>query len=166
MRQRHETLLPGTWNVLGVLIEFLAKPADTQTDTALVRGTMQGGLIIPLHSHADQELLYVVAGALEVFIEGRGWHSASTGEVVVIPGNHKHALRNTTTRDVTTIAFTGSDLYYFFRELAVPADPNPSPAMTPPSPEELRKFIEANAKYGYWLGSPEENAAIGIRLPD
>ena len=34
----------------------------------------------------------------------------------------------------------------------------------PPTPEEMRAFFGTVAKYGYWMASPEENAAIGIRL--
>lgn len=159
------TSLSGTWNVLGVLIEFLAGPSDTHSDSALVRGSMRGGLIVPLHSHADQELIYVVGGSLEVFLETHGWHTVGVGEVAVIAGNKKHALRNATAGDVTTIAFTGGDLYNFFRDLAVPAEPNLYPAIAPPRPEQMKELLETNAKYGYWLASPEENAAIGIHLP-
>ena len=160
-----DTSLSGTWNVLGVLIEFLAGPSDTQSDTALVRGTMRGGVIVPLHSHADQELIYVVGGSLEVFLETHGWHTVGVGEVAVIAGNKKHALRNATAGDVTTIAFTGGDLYNFFRDLAVPAEPNQYPAIIPSTPEQMKELLETNAKYGYWLASREENAEIGIHLP-
>jgi len=57
---------------------------------------------------------------------------------------------------------TKSELYAFFRELAKPFDPNLHPA--PPTVEEIPELFAAAAKYGYWLASPEENAAIGVRM--
>jgi hypothetical protein len=29
----------------------------------------------------------------------------------------------------------------------------------------LSRFGAIAAKYGYWLGTPEENAAVGIQMP-
>jgi hypothetical protein len=54
------------------------------------------------------------------------------------------------------------ELYSFFRELARPFDPNRPPA--PPTAEEMQELFELAAKHGYWMASPEENAAIGISL--
>jgi hypothetical protein len=36
----------------------------------------------------------------------------------------------------------------------------------PPSPEDLARLSELAAKYGYWNATPEQNAAVGIELPD
>ena len=33
-------------------------------------------------------------------------------------------------------------------------------------PQDLARLIAVSAKYGYWLGSPEENSAAGIYLPE
>jgi hypothetical protein len=33
-----------------------------------------------------------------------------------------------------------------------------------PTGEELERFARVAADYGYWLGSPSENAIIGISL--
>jgi hypothetical protein len=46
--------------------------------------------------------------------------------------------------------------------LARRADSEAIPAQ--PSPERVRDFIEPAAKYGYWLGSPHDNAAVGLAL--
>jgi len=59
------------------------------------------------------------------------------------------------------VLVTQDRLYAFFREIAKPVDGQPG---TPPSPEELQQLFVAAAKYGYWMGSPDENAAIGINL--
>ena len=53
-------------------------------------------------------------------------------------------------------------MYDFFGEVSKPFDPSRRPA--PPTPEEMKKLFAAAARYGYWVASPEENAAIGISL--
>jgi quercetin dioxygenase-like cupin family protein len=100
-----------------------------------MRGTLPPGVVIPLHSHADAEIFYVLSGSLEVF-QSEGWQTVNAGEVVSIRGNAKHALRNTSPSLVTSLTVSKQELYNFFRELARPFDPN-SP-LTPPSPEEMQ----------------------------
>jgi len=57
---------------------------------------------------------------------------------------------------------TKSELYSFFRELARSFAPNqPAAAATP---ETMQQLFEVAAKYGYWLASPAENAAIGLNI--
>ena len=53
-------------------------------------------------------------------------------------------------------------MYDFFGEVSKPFDPSRRPV--PPTPEEMKKLFAAAARYGYWVASPEENAAIGISL--
>jgi hypothetical protein len=107
----------------------------------------------------------VLNGSLEVFqAEGpsAGWQTANAAEVVSIPGNVRHALRNTSPSPITSITVSKQELYSFFRELARPFDPNRPPA--PPTPEEMQQLFSVAEKYEYWLASPDENAAIGISL--
>jgi hypothetical protein len=35
----------------------------------------------------------------------------------------------------------------------------------PPTPEQVTHFVKTSLKYGYVLGTPEENATVGIDLP-
>ena len=154
-----------TFIVLGVLLQFLSTPEQINDQISLMRGTVPSGVVFPLHSHADPEIFYVLNGSLEVFqAEGQsaGWQTVNAGEVVSIPGNVRHALRNTSPSPLTSIIVSKRELYSFFRELARPFDPNRPPA--PPTPEEMQELFELAAKHGYWMASPEENAAIGISL--
>jgi hypothetical protein len=57
---------------------------------------------------------------------------------------------------------TQEELYDFFRSIAKPFEAGQIPAS--PSPEDMQPLFVAAAKYHYWMGSPEENAAIGISL--
>jgi len=162
---------PGTavrkdvFNAGGVLLEFLASPEEVGDAICLIRGTMPPGVVVPLHRHEEPELLYVLEGTLEVYRSNEGsagWTAARVGDVVVIPGNVKHALRNGSSLPVTLALVTKSELYAFFRELAKPFDPNLR--LTPPTAEEIQEFFAVAAKYGYWLASAEENAAIGLSI--
>jgi quercetin dioxygenase-like cupin family protein len=47
----------------------------------------------PMHAHAWEHEMFIHAGAGEVFGEGR-WHAVKAGNVVFIPGNEVHQIRN------------------------------------------------------------------------
>jgi quercetin dioxygenase-like cupin family protein len=154
-----------TFIVLGVLVQFLSTPEQINDQITVMRGTIPPEVVIPLHSHADPEIFYVLNGSLEVFqAEGpsAGWKTVNAAEVVSIPGNVRHALRNKSPNPITSIVVSKQELYRFFRELARPFDPNRPPA--PPTPDEIQQFFNVAEKYEYWLASLDENAAIGISL--
>jgi quercetin dioxygenase-like cupin family protein len=149
----------------GTLFEFLASRDETGSEICLIRGTIPPGVAVPLHSHADVELFYVLEGSLEAFQFGNdnhGWVSFGPGEIVSVSGNTKHALRNSSPLPATTLVVTSSKLHGFFQEVSKPFDG--ARKATRPTPEELQKLLETATRYGYWMGSPEENAAIGLIL--
>jgi quercetin dioxygenase-like cupin family protein len=149
----------------GTLFEFLTSPDETGSEICLIRGTIPSGVSVPLHGHSDVELFYVLEGSLEAFQFGNGahgWVSFGPGDVVSIPGNTKHALRNSSQLPSTAVVVTTSKLYSFFQEVSKPVDRDPKAIR--PTPEELQKLFETAARYGYWMGSREENAAIGLIL--
>lgn len=150
-----------TFIVLGVLLQFLSTPDQINDQISVMRGTVHPGVVIPLHSHADPEIFYVLTGSLEVF-QSESWQTVAAGEALSVPGNVRHALQNTSPSPITLITMSKQELYNFFRELARPFDPNSPPA--PPTPEEMQQLFSVAKKYGYWLASPDENAAIGISL--
>src|SRR5690242_3949717 len=163
-KQEHVASNEQTFDIFGVRLQFLITPEQSSGKISLYRGTLPSGIVVPLHSHPEPEVFYVLDGILEVYQESsarQGWSIARAGNVVAIPSDIKHALRNTSSSPVTTVLVTQDRLYAFFREIAKPVDGQPG---TPPSPEELQQLFVAAAKYGYWMGSPEENAAIGINL--
>ena len=147
----------------GTLFEFLVSPDEAETEICLIRGTMPPGVAVPLHSHADIELFYILEGSVEAFqATAPRWTTVDAGHTVTMQGNTKHALRNTSSLPATIVVVTTSKLYEFFREVSKPFDPSQSP--TPPTADELQKFSNTVASYGYWIGSPEENVAIGLSM--
>jgi quercetin dioxygenase-like cupin family protein len=92
-------------------------------------------VVVPLHKHADPELLYVLEGSLQVYRSNEGasgWTDAGVGDAIIIPGNVEHALRNSSSVPVTLALVTKSELSSFFRELARPFDPHqPAATATP-----------------------------------
>jgi hypothetical protein len=50
----------------------------------------------------------------------------------------------------------------FFEEIGVTMSHDAH--LSAPSPERLQHYIETEKRYGYWSGSQEENAAIGINI--
>jgi quercetin dioxygenase-like cupin family protein len=147
------------------VFEFLASPAEAGAEICLIRVTMPPGAVVPLHSHPDVELFYILEGSLEAFQSRDGtprWTTVGAGDVVTIPGNIKHALRNSSPFPATLVCVTTSRLYQFLHEVTKPLDPD-QPA-TPPTPDEIQEIARADARYGYWVGSPEENRAIGLSI--
>jgi len=86
------------FTVLGTLIQFLSIPAQNRDDIAVMMGCIPSGVVIPLHSHADPEIFYILEGRIDVY-EGHQntWRSVAAGDVLTIPGDVTHALRNNST---------------------------------------------------------------------
>jgi quercetin dioxygenase-like cupin family protein len=151
------------FDIFGPLLQFLVTPAQSSGAFALMRGTVPPGVAIPLHSHADPEVLFVLEGELDVLPfdgDSRHWLTTKPGETVCIPGDVKHALRNTSSAPVTLLLATTPNMYRFFRELGRPF--HPDRPLGPPTPQDLQSLRDLAAQHNYWMASPQENAAIGL----
>ena len=68
----------------------------------LARVLLKKGCIVPLHSHHNEQLTYIVEGALKFYIDGKEI-VVSAGEVLCIPSNMPHkaeALEDTVDLDI------------------------------------------------------------------
>jgi len=161
----HVDLEP-TYFFAGTTVKFVSTPDDSRSDLFLLEGNILPQALVPLHKHADPEIFHVLEGEIQFYVgSGKtpGWLTARAGDVINIPGDTKHAFHNKSGKPVRTIAASGKEIYAFFREIFVPFDPSIPPA--PPTPEQMQALFEAAARHGYWVASPEENAAIGLELP-
>jgi len=147
--------------VFGPTVEFLA---GDDAEVCVMRAVVPPGVSVPLHSHDDYEGFFIVSGSQQVLVpgeQGLTWVEAHAGDYVQIPGGAPHAHRNVTAEPAVDLIVTTARLGRFFRDVGRPVtEAGPSP-----SPERVARFVEVAAAYGYWLGSPEENAAVGIDVP-
>ena len=151
-------------DVLGPTVEFLSRPSQEDGALCVMRGVVPAGVTVPLHSHDDAEDFYILAGTQEVLTqhpEGLQWAHAHSGDYVRVPPGTMHAHRNVSGRPAVDLIITTAKIGRFFEEIGRPATGAPQP----PAPEDLARFLEAAIKYGYTLGTPEQNAAVGIELP-
>lgn len=56
------------------------------------------------HSHPGEEVIYVLEGALEYDVEGKGTVTLKAGEVLFIPAGVVHAARNNTNTKASELA--------------------------------------------------------------
>jgi quercetin dioxygenase-like cupin family protein len=149
------------FDLLGIRAEFLARPKCQSL--AIIRSIFPAGVFVPLHSHDDVEALYLTGGQLEVYSGStHEWMEAKKGQFVHIPGNERHACRNLSSNDAGVLLITTGKMGNFLDEISAPVPGNGR--QITPSAERLRHFVETAARYGFWLGSPHDNGAIGITM--
>src|ERR1700724_622248 len=139
---------PGqTFDVFGPTVEFLT----WSDEFCVMRGVVPPGVTVPLHRHEDAEDFYIISGTQQVLVTGENgleWHDA-------------HAHRNVSNEPAVELIITTARLGRFFQEIGRPV----TDSLAPPTPEEFAHFIDVAVSYGYVLGSPEDNAAVGITVP-
>src|ERR1700739_1245 len=148
-------------DVFGPTVEFVSGPDDPGADFWVMRGVVPPGVTVPLHSHDDAEDFFILSGTQQVLTKsdhGLEWRDVNAGDYVHIPASVPHALRNVSDKPAVELIITPARLGRFFQAIARPG------ATRPPTPDELSEFVAVATKYGYALGTPEQNAAVGIAL--
>ncbi|MEI9999554.1 MAG: cupin domain-containing protein [Verrucomicrobiota bacterium] len=145
----------------GPQIQFVPPILAKDDAPCVMQALLPAGFVMPIHSHKDREVFVLLTGQAEGY-DGTGWVTVREGDIFDVPGGCKHAWRNTTAEPASMLIVATARLGHFFRELARLAAARTSEL---PSQEELRHFQKLAAEYGYWMGSPEENAAVGIAVP-
>jgi quercetin dioxygenase-like cupin family protein len=153
-----------TLDVMGPHIQFLVEPRADHAPSVM-RGTIPPGTVIPLHSHDDPETFIAVSGEVEGLIQSADefrWIRIRAGDIFHVPGGAKHAFRNRSHEPYVTIVVSTSRMAEFFRVIGTPVAPGALPAAS--SEVQVQGFLESAVRFGYWIGGPEENAAIGLDL--
>jgi quercetin dioxygenase-like cupin family protein len=152
-------------DVLGPTIEFLVSPSDSDAGYCVLKGTIPPGISVPLHSHPDEESFFLLSGkvhALEQRKNGFEWIKMNAGNFRHVPPGIKHAWKNESNEPAIAIIVTTPRLARFFLEVGKPVAPDtPSQHL---SAADIQHFVDVASRYRHWLGTPEENAAVGIRL--
>jgi quercetin dioxygenase-like cupin family protein len=147
-----------TLDMLGPTLQILTPPSEDDGSPCLLRGTIPPGGAVPLHSHPEPESFFAISGEVDELLESNGglsWVPVRPGDVFHVPGGAKHAWRNRSSEPSVSVVATEESLADFFREVGTPAG-------TPPAADAAQRFAEASLRHGHWLGSPEENAAVGL----
>jgi mannose-6-phosphate isomerase-like protein (cupin superfamily) len=150
-------------DLLGFKIQFLTPPDDERLDFCAMQGTIPAGSYIPLHSHDETEYFIVETGQLEVLRlndDGPEWIPAGPGDYVHIPNGVPHAVHNPGEVDSTQRVGGTNRLARFLRDAGRPLAEAGSPATR----ADVGRLLRLTETYGYWLGSPAENAELGIKL--
>ena len=154
-------------DLLGPTIEFLTSPQEENIQFCVLKGVIPPGVSIPIHSHADTEDFFVIAGEVEALRQGPTgyeWVGVKAGDHIHVPGGARHAWRNLSHEPLVAYVITTPKLARFFKEVGRPV----AGAAQQPPPGDIGNFLaryeNVSAKYGYWNATPEENAAAGIRL--
>jgi quercetin dioxygenase-like cupin family protein len=145
-------------DVLGPRIQFLTALSDNDNDYCLIRGTVPAGVVVPLHCHAEREAFYIAEGEIQGLWEDR-WITLGLGDVFDVPGGLKHGWRNVSGASASLLLVMPMRLGRFFRDIGRPVASIKPGA---PKPADLQRLVEVSHAYGYWLGAPEDNAAVGI----
>ena len=152
-------------DVLGPTVEFLTPPAAAHDDFCVMRGVIPPGVAVPLHSHDATEVFFVLSGTKQVLTLDGGpaeWVDVRAGDYVHVPRRTRHAHRNVSGEPLIELVITTARLGKWFEEAGTPD----TGGRKPPAHDVLERFLAVSRKFGYWLGTPEENAAVGIRLPE
>ena len=152
---------PGEFlDVLGPRIQHLTALSGADDGYCLFRGIFPAGAIVPIHSHADRETFYILDGELQG-LRGDCWVRLVGGDVFDVPGDLRHGFRNLSGAPVSLLFVTTMRMGRFFRDIGRPAATVPA---GPPTPADLQRLFEIAHRYGHWLGSAADNAAVGITL--
>jgi hypothetical protein len=87
----------------------------------VINGSIPPGVTVPLHSHPNDESFYLLSGSVQKLVEEHGkltWRQANTGDFIHVPGNVKHAWRNTALRPCVGLIVTTVRLGRFSRRSA------------------------------------------------
>ncbi len=73
--QRHDLSVPGR-EVIQVRVDF------------------DPGYLAPKHTHPGEEIIYVIEGTLEYYVEGRPPTTYKAGDVLIVPYGTVHSVKN------------------------------------------------------------------------
>jgi quercetin dioxygenase-like cupin family protein len=152
-------------DIFGPTVQFLTSPEEAGEAFCVLIGVIPKGGFIPIHSHEGIECLFMLSGQQEVVVEEEGelrWIVCNAGEFIQVPSGVKHGVLNRSTKPASSLIVTTAKLGRFYKEIGRPIDPEGRQQM--PTADELQHLMNAAKRYGYWMATSEENAAVGISL--
>ena len=74
---------------LDKVTEMVARKAIVGAQQTLVQSYLKAGAIVPLHRHQDEQMIYVLQGALKMLVGGEA-ATVREGEVLLVPPGVPH----------------------------------------------------------------------------
>jgi quercetin dioxygenase-like cupin family protein len=133
--------------VIGNEVVIKLGSAETGGGLFVFENTTPPGDGVPPHVHyREDEMIHVMEGAYEVFLDGKTY-TAAAGSVVNFPRNVVHAFRNAGSVPARAlfIVTPGENFEAFFKELN---------AVAPTVPADKGKLVAVFEKYGLPLVAP------------
>ncbi len=95
----------------GQLHWYASGPMHSSDHVTLGRCILKPGMANPRHYHPNcEEVLHVLTGRIEHFVDGEGWIDMNQGDTITIAQNVWHQARNTTEADAhLLICFSSKD---------------------------------------------------------
>lgn len=134
---------------------YLTEISGDDGDYCVMQCTLPPGAIVPLHSHADRETFYVLSGNPSS-LRGDQWTELGPGDIIDVRDGIKHAWKNASQEPVSMLCVTTTKMAKFLQDISAPS----GGALQPD--EQADRFLRLVMANGYWLASPEENAAVGL----
>jgi quercetin dioxygenase-like cupin family protein len=134
---------------------YLTELTGGDDDFCAILCTFPAGGYVPIHSHADREIFYIISGEIEGLNVNR-WQTLRAGDVFDVRDGLKHAWRNFSDTDAVMFCVTTNRIGRFLQEISRPAADAES---------AVQRFVRLCHEHGYWLGSPDDNAAVGLSVP-
>lgn len=135
---------------------YLTEVTQGDGDYCVLLCTLPPGVVVPLHGHADRETFYVISGTPDAFM-GNHWETLVPGDVFDARNGIRHAWRNSAPSNVTMLCTTTMRMARFLRDATI--DDGSADAQA-----QAQHFLTLVQRHGYWLASPDENAAIGLSI--
>ncbi|MBD9571916.1 cupin domain-containing protein [Ensifer sp. ENS08] len=147
----------GFIDILGPQVRFLTSFVGNPSAYCALDAVVPAGTRVPLHSHGERETLVVSSGQIEAFKDG-SWACYASGDALDIPSGVPHAIRNVANEPARLLMVTYESMGQFFQSIGLPLDGGE------PQPDEdrIHGFIASAIGNGFWLGSAEDNLAIGM----
>lgn len=136
---------------LGGLYEVLLSSDDTNGKCTVMRFTIPNGMGPPMHSHDQDESVYIVDGTATYHVNGE-MIDLGPGSTVRLPaGTHETWAPKTTTTVVIT--YTPGGIDKFFAKVGEPAAKREVPP-PPTSEPDIAALAQAGEKYGLHIEGP------------
>jgi len=134
---RHENEGEQRWFYGGGVHEWKATSEDTGGSLAVFEDSLTRGKVTPVHRHPDSdEVVYVIAGELDLWVDGGEPRRVGPGAIVVNPRGVAHAFTVVSeTARLLLVLTPGVKVEEFYRHASAPMDGD--------RPVDFRKIGEA-----------------------